>query len=132
MRSVLSILALAGIAVVLGCKGTYLARYDPNPKQESEKVILLDSKLKSIRIVREVPPQRLNGQQLQIQVLLVNTDDEDLRTDVKVQFLDVDGGILEEGTWEPVIFQRSMERSIKKNSISPEAADYRISIRRLE
>jgi len=127
-----TIVALA-LIVSAGCKGTYPARYEPQPRQESQKVILQDSKLKALKIVREVEPIRLKpGGQLQIEVVMVNTSNDTLKTDVKVQFLDSKGGILEETSWQPEFFPRSSEKSIRKNSIGPEAADYRILIRRQE
>ena len=134
MKTVVTVLVcVAMLAAVIGCKGAYPAKSDPNPVQEKEKLILNDSKLKAIKLVRELPPRHLdNGGQLEVGMVLVNTKGKDFRTDVKVEFLDGNGGLLEPGTWEPVIFQRSQEVTIKKNSLNPAAADYRISIRLLE
>ncbi|HUW30239.1 MAG TPA: DUF1425 domain-containing protein [Planctomycetota bacterium] len=134
MKTLASILAVAAVVAIIGCKGTYRARYEANPIQEQEKLILLDSKLKNIKVVRELPPTRVpgSGGQLEVGMVLVNTKDKDYRADVKVQFLDINGGVLEETTWEPVIFQRSMEVTIKKNSLNPAAADYRVTIRSQE
>ena len=133
MKTVVAMLACVAVLAAIGCKGAYPAKSEPNPIQEKEKLILSDSKLKAIKIVRELPPHRVEGSGvLEVGMVLVNTKGKDFKTDVKVDFLDGNGGVLEPGTWEPVIFERSQERTIKKNSLNPTAADYRISIRLLE
>ena len=133
MKTLAGILTVAVIVAAIGCKGAYRAKYDAYPIQEQEKLILLDSKLKNIKVVRELPPRRIDGSGvLEVGMVLVNNKDKDYRADVKVQFIDGNGGVLEETTWEPVIFQRRVEMTIKKNSLNPTAADYRITIRSQE
>jgi len=133
VKTLASILIVAAVVAAIGCKGVYRAKYEADPIQEQEKLILLDSKLKNIRVVRELPPRRIEGSGvLEVGMVLVNNKDKDYRADVKVQFIDGNGGVLEETTWEPVIFQRRMEVTVKKNSLNPAAADYRITIRSQE
>ena len=132
MKSITFVFAgVIALALIVGCKGTYPAKSDPNPLQEQEKHIMLDSKVKNnIKLVRELDPGRVpGGGQLVVGAVFVNAKSKDIWCDVKVQFVDSKGGILEETNWEPVLFQRSMEYTVKKNSLSPEAADYKISIR---
>jgi len=133
----LFIIACSMFLVTLAACGPYRAEYTPNPIQEQERVVLLDKKVEGrIELVRELTPARLTGGELEVGVILVNTKSrgifggkKDLPCDYKFQFLDSEGGVIEETPWEYRLFQRGMEITLKKNSISPKAEKYRVTVR---
>ena len=121
MKSIVFILAgIVVLATVAGCGG---------PWRQGERVLLLDRKAARYLRARELQPVRLPSGELEINVVLVNVKGKDLPCDVKVNFLDVDGGVIESTSWEPIILERAVEKSIKKNSLDPAAADYRLYVR---
>lgn len=128
----ITVCVLAGVivaAALAGCGGPFRARQIDNKVLESERIVYLDRKVRSYLGAREMPPKRLDGGELQAEVVVLNRKGKDLRCDVKVQFIDVDGSEVDATTWEPRIFEARMEQTIRKNSLDPAAADYRLCIR---
>ena len=131
----------AALATLAGCgSGSYAPKYNPNPKQEKDRLIFIDKKPeKFISFVREIEPKRLTGGELEVSLVLVNDHSRsgflglggktDLDCDVKVQFYNDEGKMVDETAWKLVKFHRGMEETITERSLTPEAADYRVNIR---
>ena len=118
------------LAALAGCGGPFAPGRASNSVMEKHKIVIADRKAKNyIRLVRELPPKRLDGGELEIGVVLYNKKSKDLRCDVKVQFVDEDGGETDATSWQPYIFSARTERTIRTNSMDPAATDYRLYIR---
>lgn len=118
------------LAALAGCGGPFAPRRASNSVMKKNKIVIIDRKARSyIRLVRELPPKQLDGGELEIGVVLYNKKSKDLHCDVKVQFVDEDGGETDETSWVPYIFSARTERTIRMNSMDPAAADYRLYIR---
>jgi hypothetical protein len=119
------------VLFVLGC-GPYTPKPATNDIQRSEKIILKDYKAKRyLRLVSHAV-DRLPSGSLQVKVVLQNVKNSDLWCDVRVEFHDQTGNVVEEGNWEPMLFERRAEKTIERKSIDPRAADYRILVRKQE
>ena len=98
--------------------------------RHTHKVVIIEKKARSyIKLIKELEPKRLDGGELEIGVVLANKKNKDIRCDVRVQFVDEDGGETDATGWVPYIFSGRTERTIRVNSMDPTAADYRLYIR---
>jgi len=132
---------IVAIATLAGCgSGPYAPKHNPNPKQETERLIFIDKKpSKVLKFVREVEPKRLPGGELEVSMILVNEKSyggflglggkRDIECDVKVQFFDATGKMVDQTTWKPRRFHRGMEESITDRSLSVDVVDYRVNVR---
>jgi len=124
-------LAVAVFASALaGCGGPWRMKPVDNKVMGNERIIAIDRKVSDYIGVRTaVKPQRIAGDALEVNVVLFNKKGKDLKCDVKMQFLNEDGAIKDETGWQPVTFVARTETPLNFNSLNPDVADYRLSIR---
>lgn len=109
--------------------GPYTPWSRPNSAFEREKVLFKDYKVKRyLRLVKH-DVTRLPSGSLQAEFVFANVKNKDLWCDFRVNFRNEKGIVVEEGTWERVLFGRNAQKTISRKSIGPAAADYRILIR---
>ena len=103
-----------------------------DPLQEKEKVVLLDGALTRYLNVVKYHASRLPAGHLEVKLAIENEENKDVWADIQVIFRDTEGFELEKTTWEPVQFHRRSVTTIKRNSLSAKAADYRVLIRNIK
>ena len=109
--------------------GPYTPWSRPNSAFEREKILFKDHKVKRyLRLVKQ-DPTRLPSGSLQVELVFANVKNKDLWCDLRINFRNEKGIVVEEGTWESVLFERNAQKTISRKSISPAAADYRILMR---
>ena len=109
--------------------GPYKADQNKSPLQETERVVLLDRVLASnLNIVKQMT-ETLESGQMRVKLEIENEKNDDLWTDIQVIFKDSDGFEMEKISWQPVRFQRRAVTTFQRNSMKPNASDYRILIR---
>jgi len=123
--------AMAG-AVVLstlaGC-GQLRSRPANNEVMSGNKIVFSDKRAEGhLGLVRELPSTRPNGL-LAIAVVLCNNKNNDLRCEVKVEFVDDKGAETDATSWRPYDFPARTELTITADSKVPSATDYRLCIR---
>jgi hypothetical protein len=123
--------ALLGILLVaaVSCGRPYRPGVNASPLQEKEKVLLLDHGMTYYLNVVKHASSRLPGGQLQVKLEMENEEDKDVWTDVQVIFRGEDGFEIEKTDWEPFLFHRRTVTLFQRNSLNPQASDYRILIR---
>ncbi len=109
--------------------GPYTPWSRPNTVFEREKILFKDYKVKRyLRLVKH-SVTRLPSGSLQAELVFATVKNKELRCDFRINFHNEKGIVVEEGTWEPVLFERNAEKTVSRKSIGPAAADYRILIR---
>lgn len=83
-----------------------------------------------LRVVR-VDAQRVSGGLLRVWVTLRNTRKEPLWVEVRTTFLDKDGHPLDQTNWHPVQLAARTVTDYTCTSLSRDAADYQVVVRRL-
>ena len=120
------------VSLMIGSCGPYRADKNPDPLQETERVVLLDHVLKRYLNIVKSKTERLPGGQLNVKIAIENEENSDIWADVRVIFRDADGFEIETTNWEPVQFHRRKVTTFAKNSLNASAQDYRILIRNIK
>lgn len=123
-------LGLLALLVLAAC-GPYRADRNPNPLQETERVVMLDRNMTYyLNIVKHVADRLPNGN-LKVRLAIENEENTDYWVDVQVIFRDKDGFEVESTNWEPFMFHRRKVTTYEKVSLNNQAADYRVLIRNI-
>lgn len=117
------------MASFVACGPTRVAK-NPDPVQYQEDVLLLDRAYKPYLNVVSQNVRKLESGQLEIIIEIQNTRNKDLWADVQTVFKDKDGIEVDKTNWEPIMFHRREVTTYKKVSLSLDAADYRLVIRK--
>lgn len=110
--------------------GATRAGKNPNPIQATEKVVLLDRYHKSNLKVVKSKIEKLPSGQTEVALEMENRNNDDIPTDIQVTFLGADGFEVEKTGWTPFGFEHHDVSTFRATSLSPKAADYRITIRK--
>ena len=126
------LMMMATVLFAVACVGPYKADVNRSPLQDTERIVLLDHALtRYLKVVRS-KTDRLTAGQLEIKIDIENEENADVWADMRIIFRDDDGFELETTNWEPVQFHRRAVTTIKRNSLSAKAADYRILLRKIK
>lgn len=125
------ILVLVGIAATLGCT-TEQAKMSPeeNPYLSQGRIQFESSTTKDIIHVVRVDINRPAGGLLKVIVTLRNRTKDNLWADIRTTFLDADNHVLESTNWEPILLSARTVTEYTCNSLSNQATDYQIIIRK--
>jgi uncharacterized protein YcfL len=113
----------------IGCGRPYLPGPETDAPQEKNKILLMDHGLTYYFNVTKQNVSRTPSGNLLVKVDIENEENTDVWCDVQVIFRGSDGFELEKTDWEPILFHRRTVTSIQRNSMNPQASDYRIQIR---
>jgi hypothetical protein len=82
-----------------------------------------------VKVTRLLDAERLTGGLLKVTVTLRNLEKENLWCDIRTQFLDKNGHVIDKGNWEPFKLDRSTVTDYSYTSMNADAADYQIIIK---
>ncbi len=125
------LLSVLVVLSVLSC-GPTRPGVKASPFQEKEKIVLLDRTLSFFLNVVKHTSNRLPGGQLEVKMEMENEENDDVWTDIQIIFKGADGYEVEKTDWEPFLFHRRKVTLFQKNSLSAQAADYRVLIRHVK
>lgn len=128
MKQTIKILSLVAIVTGFFACGPAKPTANTKPLQETEKIVLLDTPLRNLNIVKHTSARTDSGQFV-VQMDMENEKNKDIWTDIQVIFRDANGIEVERTSWEPFQFHRRSVSSYKKVSMRSDVADYRILIR---
>ncbi len=108
----------------------YLPKSNTNVMQEKERIVLLDYNSRwRLRIVRHAV-ERDNNNLLTVKLGIENSKNKDDIVDIQTIFKDKDGFELEQTNWEPVLLHRRKVTDYTVTSLSAQAADYTVLVRK--
>jgi len=114
----------------LAACGATRAGKNPNPIQTTEKVILLDRYHKSNLKVVKSKIEKLPSGQTEVVLEIENRNNDDIPTDIQVVFMGADGFEVEKTGWTAFQFEHHDVSTFRATSLSSNATDYRITIRK--
>ncbi len=124
-------LAIAMAFVPLSC-GPYKMKAHVDPLQEKERIILIDhAARRRLRLVKH-DAERLPNGQLKVRMEIENKRKKTFHADIQFIFRDENGFEIEKTNWQPVLLHGRRVELVEQNSITPNAADYRILIRKMK
>jgi uncharacterized protein YcfL len=123
------IILVTSLLFFVAC-GASKAGKNVSPIHSTEKVVLLDRYHKTNLKVVKSKIEKLPSGQTEVALEIENRNNDDMPTDIQVVFLGADGFEVEKTSWVPFLFEHHDVSTFKTTSLSPNAADYRITIRK--
>lgn len=123
-------ISLVAVLLFIVACGATKAGKNPDPIHATEKVILLDRYHKSNLKVVKSRIEKLPSGQTEVALEIENRNNDDIPTDIQVTFLGADGFEVEKTGWTPFGFEHHDVSTFKATSLTSNAADYRITIRK--
>ena len=119
------------VGAVCGCT-TEPARMSPeeNPYLSQGRIQFESSTTKDLIHVTRVDTKRVGSGLLKVIVTLRNITKDNLWADIRTTFLDKDKHVLESTNWEPILLEARTVTEYTCTSLSNQAADYQIIIRK--
>ena len=115
----------------LSC-GPYTMKSHVDPLQEKERIIVKDHALRRrLRLVKHAA-ERLPSGQLKVKMEIENKKEDTVHADIQFIFRDAQGFEIETTNWQPYLFNGHRVTLVEQNSLKPNAADYRVLIRKME
>ena len=122
-------LLLAGLSA--GCKtDPAKLKVEENPYLEQGRVQFESHTTKAIVNVVRVDTERVGKGLLRLTLTLRNKTKSNLWADIRTTFLDANNHVLEQTNWEPTLLDSRTVTEYTCTSLSNQAADYQIIIRK--
>ena len=131
-KSILTGFAIASVALTVFSCGPYRMKGHVDPLQETEKITLKDhAARRRLRLVKHEAERLANGQ-LKVRLEIENKKEDIFHSDIQFIFRDEKGFEIETTNWQPYLLLGHRVTLVEQNSITPNAADYRILIRKMQ
>lgn len=122
------LLSVSCVVLLAGC-APYAIKSLPASQGDAQNFVVLDRKIYKKLVLVSAQMRPTDTGQSELVFKIRNKQNKNIWADVKAEWLDQDGVVVDSTNWQPVQFHRRMDTTVVRSAVKAPVSGYRIVVR---